>query len=212
MEQMSIDFSAPRGPQSALGIITEQLLGNYPAAESTFVDDAIREFTGSLEGGADCPCCGRFGKLYARKIYSTMALWLTWLATTWECNRPPSGWFHVKQGPAFKNRKGGDDTKLAHWNLIEPKYHEGDTTKRCAGLWRPTKLGQSFVYRRVRIPKRVLLYDAKVFGFSAEMVGIEDVMGEDYDYQEVIRFTDSRQFGAVYERAQMAREDRRNKT
>lgn len=148
--------------------------------------DEARDFVfAHWEDGAQCPCCDQQVKLYKRPLNSTMARGLIWLVQQAGTNRD---WVEVSQdGPKWLVKAGGEFAKLYHWGLIEemPKDPK-DTSKRTSGIWRPTFKGVQFVMLRIKVPKRVFLYNNEVQGWDDEQVNIIDALGKKFDYQELM--------------------------
>lgn len=139
------------------------------------------------EKGCRCPCCGQHAKMYRRPLNATMARGLVWLVC--EAPRDEGGWVQVRQdGPKWLLQAGGEFAKLAHWGLIEeqPKDPDCRAKGRTSGVWRPTSLGRAFVLAGALVPRKVWLYDNAVQGFSAELVSVQEALGEDFDLGEVL--------------------------
>jgi hypothetical protein len=133
--------------------------------------------------GVECPCCGQFAKVYRRKLNSGMARSLIWLVK--EFLETKDGVEVQKQAPrqVMANREMG---KLVHFGLAVIKGHDGDSKKKTSGLWRPTDKGIDFVFDRVRVPRRVYLYDNKAVGSDDEMTSIREALGDKFDYGELM--------------------------
>lgn len=131
---------------------------------------ALKAGRGALgKDGISCPCCGQHVQVYRRSVYARMAECLLWLVK--EHRARGLEWVSLKSGPVFR---GGDNTKLLYWKLIEKHPVTTD-------LYRPTKLGIDFSQRKVAIPKYAFVYDGKVQGFSEETVTIVDCC-ENFDF------------------------------
>jgi hypothetical protein len=132
--------------------------------------------------------------MYRRALYDKMAVWLIWCVRAFDPNDPAGGWIHVNEGPVLQNRKGGGDySKLAYWDLIEPRpLEDGDSPERTAGWWRPTPRGIAFVHGQIRLPSHVYLYDHRIQtqagdrGFSEETITIFDALGKRFSYAEIM--------------------------
>jgi hypothetical protein len=145
---------------------------------------AARDLVASqIDDGVICPCCGQTCKLYPRKLYAEMGAWLIWLVLAYETEPK---WYSVNEGPSFQHRKGGGDYgKLVHWKLVEraPNDHPA---KRTSGLWRPTAEGSRFAHGQTQVPSHVYLYDNAVHRYSDELVSISQVLGEHFNYGELM--------------------------
>lgn len=133
-----------------------------------------------LNEGAPCPCCGQFVKMYRRTITSTMAR----LLISFYKLGGGYGWHHARD----IEQQGGDFPKLAHWRLIETQENE-DPAKRSSGLWRMTEHGRAFVLGNLTVKKYALIYNAKLYGFEGEKIGIRDALGEKFDYSILMNTT-----------------------
>lgn len=142
----------------------------------------------NLSAGVECPCCGQFAKLYPRKLYADQAAWLIWLVrrhTEIMGAGDEAGWVPVTESPV----RGGDYAKVAHWGLCELRPKDQGDNKRTSGLWRPTSDGILFVRGQLLVPSHVLLFDNEVRGRSKDLVSIRDVLGEKFDYHELMTGT-----------------------
>jgi len=131
--------------------------------------------------GGHCPCCDRWGKIYPRSLNETMARSLIWLAH----HSATGDWVDVpKHAPRWLVRSNQLPT-LRWWGLVE-RLETEDKTKKHSGLWRATQRGHLFAQNRLRVPKKVYTYNAKVEGFGEEQVAIKDCI-ESFDYSDVMR-------------------------
>lgn len=150
-------------------------------ALSVFV--ARRAVMDRLDEGTVCPCCDKFCKRYKRKFNSAMAWGLIWLVKHSGATRE---WVHLpSSAPRFvisTNQMG----TAAKWGLLE-SMEEDSENKKCSGYWRPTKLGEDFVYRRVSIPRFIYLYNNEPQDFSKERTTIREALGDRFDYEELMR-------------------------
>jgi len=146
-------------------------------------------FAQARRGGATCPCCGRFGKVYKRKIHSGMAailvllyrhqnLGYTHVLTLVSAAMTPSVAAHVG---------GGDFAKLRYWGLIEEQMHEVKGKKRGNGQWRITAAGAQFVENTATVQRYVWVYAGQPLGFHGEHISIHDALGDKFDYSELMR-------------------------
>jgi hypothetical protein len=130
-------------------------------------------------GGARCPCCDQFAKVYRRNINSGMARSLITMY-----RRGGLGWLHIPTSIPARSREEG---KLAYWKLVEEAQEPREDGGR-AGWWRVTTKGESFIKRNLRLPKFVFVYDAGVLSFDdAETVNIRDCLGNKFDLNELLR-------------------------
>lgn len=130
-----------------------------------------------LGEGMNCPCCGRFAKVYRRRLHHGIAHALINLY-----RKSPSGYLHFSD--FCTTLMGGDFTISRHWGLIE---------KKSSGFWRLTELGRSFVRDEAKVKKYVLLFDDQVAGFSGPDIGIHDCIGDRFNYIELLFICDAAQ-------------------
>lgn len=83
-------------------------------------------------------------------------------------------------------RGTGDFCKLAHWNLIEAQDDERKDGSKRTGMWRVTDWGEMFVHGAT-VSKYVFLIDNKAVGFSTEQVTIQESLGQNFNYSELMK-------------------------
>jgi hypothetical protein len=135
-----------------------------------------------LDVGVECPCCGQYAKRYVRKLNSGMARVLIRLCSLSRGDRPwESAWVSIKKLEMVSR----EVHKLAYWGLVVTDENE-DSTKHSSGSWKPTDKGYEFVWGRVTVPERVILFDGQVEGFEGEETPIWEALGKKFDYQELM--------------------------
>lgn len=152
------------------------------AAKAAFFEEARRK-------GAACPCCGRFGKVYKRKIHSGMAAVLVLMYRFQHL-----GFTHVHTlinattSPAVAAAIRGDFAKLRYWGLLEEGF-ETDSRghKRYNGMWRITGQGASFVEGSIALPRYVWVYNGTSLGFHGEPITVYDALGDKFSYRELMQ-------------------------
>ena len=145
------------------------------------------EFWETLESGGerDCPCCGRFAKIYKRKLNSGMARALIWV---WKRNG--LSWFNLESELRYlikaepKTPRSGDPAKLCYWELLDRAVKEN---KGSPGDFRVTPKGERFAKNQIRVPRHVFVYDTRRRGFSDEGTDVEDALGNHFDWSELMR-------------------------
>lgn len=149
-----------------------------PISEHDTVGDARDYVERGLKDGVQCHCCKQNCKLYKRRIYSTMAVWLIWRVREFEIRRQ---WVDIRESPV----RGGDYAKLAYWKLA---YSEVDYNRKKGikpgrtGIWAPTNLGIAFARGETTVSRHVYVFNQEVYRRSAEHVTILDCLGTDFDY------------------------------
>jgi hypothetical protein len=152
--------------------------------EQTFLRDLRNTWRSTIETeGGTCPCCHRWGKVYARSINATMARSLIWL-----CHAPGAagGWVDVPtQAPRWLVRSNQLPT-LRWWDLVE-RATADDADKKHSGMWRPTPLGSAFAKGEVAIPKTVYTYAGEREKYGTGLIRIMDCFDSQFSYQEVMK-------------------------
>ena len=146
--------------------------------------EAIRDvWRNTIEGdGGKCPCCRRWGKIYARNINETMCRSLIWLAYTRANAR---GWVDVPETAPRWLVRSNQLATLRWWGLVE-RLPSNDPDAKHSGLWRVTQLGRDFVAGRVTVPKTAYTYNGEVEYMSAEQTTVADCFGKKFSYHEVM--------------------------
>lgn len=130
----------------------------------------------AIDGGAYCPCCGQFTKVYQRQIHSSQVRTLI----TMYHNRGLA-WQYLPD----VHQHSRDFTHVAYWGLIEEKgVPRQDGGRR--GLWRVTDLGEDWLRGRVKVPKYALIYDAKFLGYQGDQVSADEALGKDFKLDELM--------------------------
>lgn len=134
------------------------------------------------DGGAICPCCGQFARVYKRTIHRAMARWLLGLYRRWfnDCR-----WYST--GEDWSRLITADAAKLAYWGLIQQKDHDpSDTKRRSSGLWQPTLRGIHFISGQLSVPKFAVVFNGQLLGLQGPNVMIETCLGKGFDYRELV--------------------------
>lgn len=132
--------------------------------------------------GADCPCCGKWARIYGRHLNSAMARGLIWLT---QRSGPEREWVDIQQGPSWLLRTKQLPT-TRHWGLIEQKIND-DSTKRDSGIWRPTLKGVEFVHGRWRIQSPAMIFDTRTIGYGDRSLTIVEALGIKFNYEELMK-------------------------
>jgi hypothetical protein len=133
-------------------------------------------------GGAKCPCCRQFAKIYDRTITSAMAhdLILAWRLHGHEPFYAPD--------LTSKGARGHDIALLREWGLLEAQAEPArdDGTKR-NGWWRITSQGAEFLAARLTVPKYAPMYNGKCQGLKGQPIDIVDALNNKFDYTQLMR-------------------------
>lgn len=136
------------------------------------------------EDGGDCPCCGRWGKIYKYKVNATMARGLMWMYSV----SPLGEWVNIQErGPKWLLRSKSLST-AKHWGLIERLELDDEENKdtRHSGVWRLTLRGREFVKNKTLIEEHVFIFDDRIVKFSKSMASIVDCLGKKFSYTELM--------------------------
>ena len=137
--------------------------------------------------GTTCPCCGRYVKLYKRKLTSSMVKALILIYKYFKLN--PESWLHVEN--YLKDQKisaavRGDFPKLRYWGLLEKQIDKRDDGSGRVGYYKITQKGIDFVKGKVEVPRFAYIYNQKVEQFDKEQTDVKKALGDKFDYEELI--------------------------
>ena len=154
-------------------------LFGYTGGSDTLAQ-AKREWDQTIKDkGGDCPCCGRFGKIYPRAVNKTMAKSLIWLA-----GNKTGGWVNVPELAPRWLVRSNQLASLRWWGLVE-RNDENLGDEKHSGYWRATPRGRLFAGDLIRIPKKVFTYAGVPTGFSEEHIRISEVIPK-FSYSDVM--------------------------
>lgn len=132
--------------------------------------------------GYDCPRCHQFVKLYSRTFNSNMACALLVLYR----NRD-KGFVHLENLMSEQGYKRcGDASYLRHYQLIEALNEERKDGSKRNGMYKITGRGIMFCEKKLKVQKKFLIYNNQLEGFEGEEVGIEEVLGEKFNYSKLM--------------------------
>jgi len=126
------------------------------------------------EGGASCPCCTQFAKVYRRRINSAMARGLATLFRN--------------AGQTFSHTptlvRSHEFAQLQWWELIEADDVVRDVGR--SGMWRVTDKGRAFLQETITVPKYARVYDQRLLDLVGDEVGIRDALGSRYKLEDLL--------------------------
>jgi hypothetical protein len=134
---------------------------------------------------AHCPCCGRKGKVYKRKLNSGMARMLIRFYEVHFRLGPDHEWVHVHDLFGGFGQKHRDWPVLRLWGVVEHKDKRDDKTN-ASGFWKLTDLGRAFVRGESSVPKHVYMYNRQRVDASDELITIHEALGDAFDYAELM--------------------------
>lgn len=130
----------------------------------------------------DCPCCGRNAQIYQRRLHHTAAKKLIDLYRL----GGDKDYVHTSRLVERGETSIGDFSKAKYWDLIHEAPADSGI-KKTSGLWRLTEKGVSFVRGQVTIPRTVQIFDDRVFGFSGDLVSIQQCLASGgFNYQDLM--------------------------
>ena len=142
-----------------------------------------------LHEGVVCPCCDQYAKVYRRKLNSGMVRALIWLVRQSGQSTTPGSAFPWTDVPATAPtwvQRSRELPKLAYWEMIEQRWNDADPTKRCSGIWRPTRAGERFARSEVPVSSHVYVYNGSVVGRSDRNTWVREALGVRFDYGELM--------------------------
>lgn len=185
-KQQALEFLVGAGIATADGELAEpyrKAVAEHRRESSPItLQEARQRVSQGMDRGMQCPCCDQYIKRYRRKLNSGLAALLVRVYHEVSVREPAGGWLHVRD--AVKDMIGTDYAILKHWRLIEP-YRENQRRGR-AGLWRLTEKGRQFVEGKTTVPEAVYLLNNEVHGFSEETMGIQQALGSNFDWEELM--------------------------
>lgn len=147
---------------------------------------AREKYFSNLREGATCPCCDRYGKIYKRKLNSSMARSL--IAFYVRDRAQPRKWVHALRLLQPLLPGSGDYAKLSKWDLLEEKYGDKDDGNPDNGYYRITGKGRQFVEGKIGLPKHIYIYNdqkVQVDGVD-ELTNIRKALGDAFNYDELM--------------------------
>lgn len=123
----------------------------------------------NTKAGINCPCCGRYAKVYKRPIDATTATLLIEAYRRFDLNT-----FHINELVHEKKPATGFSV-LRYWGLVEFSKNPDPFDKHTTGFWKVTERGKRWVKQEVKIPKYRLLFDNTVLGTEGPHIGLFEV-------------------------------------
>lgn len=172
-------------------------LKRHPLPKPSLTDTIkqARDYIDSrIDDGVKCPCCDRNNKRYIRPLDSGIARGLVALVRA----SPNGEIVHVKDIPPLlvgeEAWTAHDFAKARFWGLCEEVsgdqvpdqlLKKNGAKKRRKGFWRSTKMGRAFVFSMEKVPKYIVLVNNEFQGSTGEPWGIQDALGEHFDFYKV---------------------------
>jgi hypothetical protein len=158
---------------------------------TTTVQDVVDFIAANVDHGCICPCCGRYAKLYRRRMYAGMAATLVHIYRKFRDDPPEGGWLHVEQYlksvPNAPPQLRGDYHKLRFWGLLERRPGPSPAGDPVVGRYRITTAGSLFARNQSAVASYVHIYQDAALEFSGDPVNVVQVLvGGGFDYQELL--------------------------
>lgn len=159
---------------------------------TTELEQLRQSWKATIHGdGGKCPCCERFGKVYARGINETMANSLRWLYNK-NNEKGLREWIDVPNTADKEVLRTNQLATLRWWGLVErmtPPPDEKKNKTKHSGMWRITLKGLDFVEGRADVPRQVFTYNAEPVGFSDDKTTFAACKGKAFDLKSVMTQT-----------------------
>ena len=156
-------------------------------AQQILLADAKAAHTDGLKDGIDCALCGRFDKIYKRKLNSGMVRILIILYK--EDKKKPLGWVHVLDR-IYDEIRNGDYGKLVDWGLAAKSAEtrmDHDDGNPDNGYYRITAKGQMFCQGKVKVPKYLYFYHDRLWPVDDnEETTIQESLGAKFNWNELM--------------------------
>ena len=104
-------------------------------------------------------------------------------------SHPEEEFVHVENLLRYSTRiviKGSNFALLKFWNLLEEEGSLREDGCKNNGYYRLTPLGYKFVKRLAGAHKKVRIYNNRLLNSSDEIVSIDAVLGDKFNYQELM--------------------------
>ena len=148
----------------------------------TTLVQAQDQLKASINDGTYCPCCGKWCKVYPRKLSAQMARFLIRLVRVYARTED---WVHVREVHGRTAEKAATDASyLKHWGLLVPRPK--DPMMKSSGYYKPTQLGVDFVFNRILVRKKGFFWNNTAIDWSDATTDINDALGDGFDYAELM--------------------------
>jgi len=151
---------------------------NQTIYDDMSVRDARKSVRNDMKSGCECPVCGRYTKIYKRKITSSMALGL-YAAL----NNKDNNFFHAEtffKSINVPHSVRGDFPKLRFWGFIKERDDH-------CGYYRVTLDGQLFVNGDISTQKYIYLYNNTPVYIEGnnETTTFKQALGDKFNLKEI---------------------------
>lgn len=148
---------------------------------SMTLDEAKQLLRQELIKGIPCPCCGRYARMYPRKLNSNMVMFLIDLVRLSE----RGNWSWISYTSC--RFTGRDYNYLPQWELATTT-REGEKDKSHSGYWKPTQRGVDFVYARLSVDSHLWIYANESHGPTpnSKPIDVYAALGKKFSYAELM--------------------------
>ena len=164
---------------------------------STTIKEAQDKIKTLVRGpGVHCPVCRQLVKIVEKDLSPEMAYVLILLYRHFK-ESDDWDWLDIAQYlesmvAIGSEVTGGEWRKLEYWGLIleRPPVKRSVLSKeppvKTVGFYRLTDRGKGFLLGQLKVPKSVLLYQGNILEFSGKTVSIQECLGKDYIYEDLL--------------------------
>jgi hypothetical protein len=168
---------------------------NLPIPLTTTLVEAQEKLRLHVRGpGVVCPCCHQVVRMIEKELSSTMAYVLILMYRHFQNS---SDWLDMNQYltnmvAIGSEVRGGEWPKLKHWTLIMERPPEKKSVLnpkpevKTKGMYKLTDMGKGFVLGKLKIPRSLWLYNGHVIEAHKKLVSIQDCLGKDYKYDDLL--------------------------
>lgn len=146
--------------------------------KSNTIKDAKDALRAELIEGSHCPVCTRWAQLQKWQMTGRDGKLLIQMYNS------KTEYIHIMKKLSPPD---GRYARMRFWGLIEAR---GDVPKgdvKASGFWKITDKGRQFVENRIRVPKKVKVFNNHSYGFiDDESVSIYEVLGKKFSYSELM--------------------------
>ena len=150
--------------------------------EKEYLAKISKDYLKVLQGdGGNCPCCKRFGKYNGFTITHKNAQALVWIYRSGD----KDGWVNTANDAPREFMRAKTFTNMRYWGLIEPYPNDSKEIKG-SGYWRITQKGVDYISGKMRLPKKVFIYNRQLVGFGEQQVYFKECFKEYFNLEEAM--------------------------
>lgn len=150
--------------------------------EEQYLAKISADYLKVLQGdGGHCPCCKRFGKYNGFTITHKNAQALVWIYQS----AAVDGWVNTAKNAPREFMRAKTFTNMRYWGLIEAHPNDRKEVKG-SGYWRITQKGVDYIHGKMRLPKKVFIYNRKLVGYGEQQVYFKECFKEYFNLEEAM--------------------------